>query len=175
MLGSRISNSLDNDNFAVLFIDLELRREHTEDYMKVGESQREAILWSHCRIVNKIMCSLEGGYPLRGLKERITLAFPRCVNLHAQEQWTGFDCRRYRPGACLPTVTCSVRHLWSDRPVSLLLVIGLVRLMAEPLFCSQCKHRHTHIQTANSGRSSCRNLAGFLLGETPVFALKAFT
>lgn len=36
------------------------------------------------RIVNKIMCSLEGGYPQVNLKKRITLVCQRYVNLDAQ-------------------------------------------------------------------------------------------
>ena len=38
---------------------LKLRREHKEDYMKVKESKVKIGLY---RIVNKIMCSLDGGY-----------------------------------------------------------------------------------------------------------------
>ena len=56
MLGSKISNSPENANFAVSFILLELRREQKEDYMKVEESKGRL----DYRIVNKIMCS-QGG------------------------------------------------------------------------------------------------------------------
>ena len=54
MPGSKISNALENDNFAVCVIDLKLRRESKEGYMKVGESK----VGLDYRIVNKIMCSL---------------------------------------------------------------------------------------------------------------------
>lgn len=38
MLGSKISNALENINFAVIFMYLKLRREQLkEDYMAVGE------------------------------------------------------------------------------------------------------------------------------------------
>ena len=36
---SKISNAPENDSFAVSFIHFVLRREHQEDYMKVGESK----------------------------------------------------------------------------------------------------------------------------------------
>lgn len=48
---SRTSNVLVNDSFAVAFIHLELRRKHKEDYMKEENGK--------CRVVNKIICSLE--------------------------------------------------------------------------------------------------------------------
>ena len=35
MLGNKISDALENDSFAVSFIQLELRRDGKEDYMKV--------------------------------------------------------------------------------------------------------------------------------------------
>ena len=58
-------------------------------HLKLGEVRK--IAWGakarqelDYRIVNKIMCSLEG------LKKRITLTFQRYVNLDAQGQWAGF-------------------------------------------------------------------------------------
>lgn len=39
MPGSKISNASENDSFEISFIHLELRREHKEDYKKVGESK----------------------------------------------------------------------------------------------------------------------------------------
>lgn len=39
MMGSKISNVLENGSFAVSFMSLELRKECKEDYMKVGEKQ----------------------------------------------------------------------------------------------------------------------------------------
>lgn len=84
--GNKSSNALENDSFAVLFINLELGRKHKEDYMKVGEKARWGNLY---KIVNKIMASLRVVMPLRGLK-KITLGFQRCANLETQEQSTGF-------------------------------------------------------------------------------------
>ena len=48
------------------------------------------------RIVNKIICSLQGVTPPRGLKQRFTLSFPRCFNLAVQEPWAGLACLRQR-------------------------------------------------------------------------------
>ena len=39
MLGSKISVALENNNFAVSFIHLQLRRDHKEDYIMMGESK----------------------------------------------------------------------------------------------------------------------------------------
>lgn len=39
MLGSKISNALENNSFAFSFMHLELRKEFKEDYTKVGESK----------------------------------------------------------------------------------------------------------------------------------------
>lgn len=44
MPGNKISNASANDSFAVLFTHLELRREFTEDYMKVRKKQDGELL-----------------------------------------------------------------------------------------------------------------------------------
>lgn len=44
MPGSKISSDLENDCFAVSFIPMELRREHKEDYIRVGKSKAEKSL-----------------------------------------------------------------------------------------------------------------------------------
>ena len=59
MLGSKVSYTLEN-NIAVSFVHLNLRREQKKDYKKAGESR-----WGlDYRILNKVMCSLEGSHPL---------------------------------------------------------------------------------------------------------------
>lgn len=57
MLGSKISNAPETESLAVSFTHLKLRREHEEDYMKVGESKVGIGLQG-----SYIMCSLEGGH-----------------------------------------------------------------------------------------------------------------
>lgn len=76
MLGSKIKKAPENDSSAVSFMYLKLRMESKEDY--------KARWGSDHRIANQIMWSLEGGQVWRGI-----LAFQRCVNINAQEQWTG--------------------------------------------------------------------------------------
>ena len=64
-------NAPQNNSFAASFMHLRLRRE----LRKITER------WElDYRIVNKIMCFLEGGYGL----------FQKGVNLPEQKQWTGF-------------------------------------------------------------------------------------
>lgn len=53
--GSKSSNAPKNNNFAVFFIRLKLRRGYNDECMGVGESKAEIVLQSI-----KIMCSLEG-------------------------------------------------------------------------------------------------------------------
>lgn len=57
--------------------------------MKVGESNIEKSLRLDYRIVNKIMCSLEGGYASEWSRRGLLTAFQRHVNLEAQEQYAG--------------------------------------------------------------------------------------
>ena len=63
--GSKMSNAPENDSFAVSFIHVELRRDCKRDYVKVGESNVGSVY----RIVNKILCFLEGGYASQGSEE----------------------------------------------------------------------------------------------------------
>lgn len=77
MLRSEISDAVEMDSFAMSFMHLVLRREHKEDYTEVGGSTAR---WGmDYRIVNKITCSLEGGYGL----------FQRYVHLDVKKQGTG--------------------------------------------------------------------------------------
>lgn len=85
IVGSKISTSPKNDNFAVLCIHLELRRELKEDYMKVRESKAGKFLLLDYTIVNKIIYSIEGGYASKGSQKEYTLDFQKSVNLDAQE------------------------------------------------------------------------------------------
>lgn len=39
LLGSKISNTPENDMFEVYFLHLESRKEHVDDYMREGESK----------------------------------------------------------------------------------------------------------------------------------------
>ena len=57
----------------VYFMPLKLRRRHKEDDRKVG-GRRQGLGYR----IAKIMCSL-----------RVVTSFQRCVNLDAEEQWTG--------------------------------------------------------------------------------------
>ena len=41
LLESKISNTPGNDRFEVYFLHLESRKEHMEDYMRVGESKAQ--------------------------------------------------------------------------------------------------------------------------------------
>lgn len=67
MPGSKISSDLENDCFAVSFIPMELRREHKEDYIRVGKSKAEKSLrLDYIERVNKIMCSFGGGFASKG-------------------------------------------------------------------------------------------------------------
>ena len=60
---------------------LKLRREHKEDYMRVGGS-KAGLEYG----IAKIIYSFKGlSLRRRGLKE----AFPSCVNPDTQKQWTG--------------------------------------------------------------------------------------
>lgn len=56
---SRISNAPEKNCSAVSFIHLELRRDPEEDYKKVEESKAKQGL--DYKILNKILCSLQGG------------------------------------------------------------------------------------------------------------------
>lgn len=58
MLGSKFLEALEYDSFAVSFIPLELSRGHR----KITGRWEKA----KCRIVNKVLCSLEGGYEFEG-------------------------------------------------------------------------------------------------------------
>lgn len=82
MQKSKISDAPEN-NFAVSFMHLKLRRGHKEDYMKVGEKSKAGI---RLQDINKVVCSFEGGHILEGGSER--RHFQRCVNLDAERQWT---------------------------------------------------------------------------------------
>lgn len=48
------------------------------------------------KMFTKISALLRVVLPPGSLKKRIILAFQRCSNLHAQEQWTGLACLRQR-------------------------------------------------------------------------------
>ena len=76
MLGSKISNVQENRRFAAPFLHSELRRE----LRKITWRWEKSKVGLDYRIVNKIMCSLEGGYGI----------FQMCVNPEAQRQRTGF-------------------------------------------------------------------------------------
>ena len=43
------------------------------------------------------MCSLEGGYGSEGSEKEEYSTFPRCVNLDAQEQWSGLAYSEDKP------------------------------------------------------------------------------
>lgn len=58
MPGSKLSSAFQSDSFTVYFMHLELKKEQKKDYMKVGQTG----LGLGYKMVNKIMCSLEGGY-----------------------------------------------------------------------------------------------------------------
>ena len=62
--------ALENDSFTIYFMYLELRREHKGDYMNVGEREAGKSLWLDYWRVNKIMCSLKGGYVSQGSERR---------------------------------------------------------------------------------------------------------
>ena len=70
MLGSKISNAPENNSFAASFMRLELRRELRKITWRCEKSK----VGLDYRIVNKTMCSLEGGYGI----------FQMCVNPEAQ-------------------------------------------------------------------------------------------
>lgn len=76
-MGSKLLNALDQDSFAVSFMDLKLERERFT-------LRREKVRWGLDWRIIKIMCFFQGGYALRGITSGITK-----VNLDAQEQWEG--------------------------------------------------------------------------------------
>ena len=78
--GSKISNAPENDSFAVLFVHLELKREHMEDSRKVEESKVGKSLWLDYRIVNKVML-------LNGLKKQ---PFEVMLTETHRNNWWGF-------------------------------------------------------------------------------------
>ena len=82
MLETKISNALANNSFTTSFKHLKLRKEHKEEYLKVGARK----VGLDYRIVKKIMCFLKGGYAFKGY---YSLASQKCVNLNTQEQGQG--------------------------------------------------------------------------------------
>ena len=72
---SKILNTPESNSFAASFIHLKLGGNIRKITWRWDKARKEL----GYRIVNKILCSLEGCYIL----------FQRCINLDAQEQWTG--------------------------------------------------------------------------------------
>lgn len=87
-------------SFAISFMHLQLRRGHKEDDMEVDEARRGM----DYRTV-RIMSSLEGWCPLRGV---LLLVFQRLTWMpknNGQDWLKIFHQRSYRPGVWLPTMT----------------------------------------------------------------------
>lgn len=59
---SKVSNAPENDSSAVSLLRWELKKDCQDDYKEERESKARKSLWLAYRIVNKVTCSLEGGY-----------------------------------------------------------------------------------------------------------------